>query len=138
MTAVRAVAPPAGEMSVRRVANLRTLSLSERERRTEAEMQVARSASQSSQLDEELSTVRKQISLLVQVEGLPITEHPMPDGSPAAPRKGRLNWPTYTPRTHGHTHTHARSMPATGNWLQLATGNWQGKASRLRAYPLKS
>jgi 3'-5' exoribonuclease 1 len=112
----------AGEMSVRRVANLRTLSLSERERRTEAEMQAARSASQSSQLDEELSTVRKQISLLVQVEGLPITEHPMPDGSPAAPRKGRLNWPTYTPRTHGHTHTHARSMPATGNWLQLATG----------------
>ena len=81
----------AGEMSVRRVANLRTLSLSERERRTEAEMQAARSASQSSQLDEELSTVRKQISLLVQVEGLPITEHPMPDGSPAAPRKGRLN-----------------------------------------------
>jgi hypothetical protein len=70
------------------VANLRTLSLSERQRRKNANNQVARSVSQSVELDEELSSVRKQISLLVEVDGLPITEHPLPDGSPSAPRKG--------------------------------------------------
>lgn len=77
-----------GEISVRRVENLRTLSFSERQRRNRANKQAARSVSQSAELDDELSSVRRAISLLVEVDGLPITEHPLPDGSPAAPRKG--------------------------------------------------
>ena len=89
----------AGERSARRVADLRTLSLSERQRRKDANEQVARSFSQSAELDKELSSVRKQISLLVEVDGLPITEHPLPDGSPSAPRKCLQTQPSRCHRT---------------------------------------
>lgn len=91
-----------GEVSVRRVANLRTLSLSERSRMYEAQREEALSGRLADEIENELSSVRKQISLLVDVEGLPITDDPswrsvrdgsaQQDGSPSAPRRGVLHF----------------------------------------------